>query len=151
MSDNLINVVVPESADQAQWRNLYQGYADFYQVEMTDQIMDNIWGWIHDDTNPFFCIVAKDQTETLLGFMHFRAMPSPLRGSMVGFLDDLFVTPDARGKGVVTALYDELTQQGKDQGWPLIRWITADNNYRARGVYDSLSNKTHWVTYQLDI
>ncbi len=151
MNDDIVNVVVPGADDEQQWRDLYRGYADFYQVEMNDQIMDNVWDWIHDDNNPFYCIVAKDKNETLLGFMHFRAMPSPLRGATVGFLDDLFVLPEARGKGVVTALYDDLKKQGKEKGWPLIRWITADNNYRARSVYDKLSDKTHWVTYQLDL
>ncbi|WP_238377070.1 hypothetical protein [Neptunomonas antarctica] len=36
-------------------------------------------------------------------------------------------------------------------GWPLVRWITAENNYRARSVYDKLATKTHWQTYQLAI
>ena len=39
-------------------------------------------------------------------------------------------------------------QLGEEQGWPVIRWITAENNYRARALYDRLSDKTHWVTYQ---
>lgn len=151
MNKSNVNITVPEVADESQWRHLYQGYADFYQVDMNAQIMDNVWDWIHDKNNPFYCIVAKDKGGTLLGFMHFRAMASPLRGAMVGFLDDLFISPNARGKGVVSALYDELKQQGQQRGWPLIRWITADNNYRARAVYDGLSNKTHWVTYQLDL
>jgi hypothetical protein len=31
----------------------------------------------------------------------------------------------------------------------VIRWITAENNYRARGVYDRLATRTNWVTYDL--
>ena len=148
---SLVTVEAPKITDEEQWKKLYLGYAEFYKVEMNNQIMQTIWQWIHDDANPFYCIIAKDEQGDLLGFMHFRAMPSPLRGAMVGFLDDLFITPQARGRGVVKALYNELENQGSQKGWPLIRWITADNNYRARAVYDSLSNKTHWVTYQLDL
>ena len=69
----------------------------------------------------------------------------------MGFLDDLFVVPEARGKDVVEALYAELNNFGKEKGWPFVRWITADNNYRARSVYDKIAEKTAWVTYQLDI
>jgi len=83
--------------------------------------------------------------------MHCREMPSPLRGARVGFLDDLFVAPDARGQGVVEALYDALRELGRAQGWPFIRWITAEDNARARAVYDKLSAKTHWVTYQMPL
>jgi hypothetical protein len=62
----------------------------------------------------------------------------PLRGALVGFLDDLFVQPEARGQGVVDALYDALNQLGKEQGWPFIRWITAENTPRSRGLRQTL-------------
>ena len=151
MNAEKLEVTVPTLQDKSQWRDLYQGYADFYKMPMTSDVLDTLWTWIHDVQNPFYCIVAKGHDGTLLGFMHFRAMPSPLRGAMVGFLDDLFISPNARGKGVVNSLYKELENQGRERGWPLIRWITAENNYRARAVYDQLSSKTQWVTYQLDL
>jgi len=53
-------------------------------------------------------------------------MPSPLRGTLVGFLDDLYVIPQAWWQGVVDVLYEGLNQLGRDQGWPFIRWITAE-------------------------
>jgi ribosomal protein S18 acetylase RimI-like enzyme len=137
--------------DRKQWEVLYHGYAEFYQVPMNEQILDTVWGWIHDDSNPFFGLIAKDEKGKALGLMHCRQMPSPLRGALVGFLDDLFVTPEARGQGVVEELYASLNRLGKQQGWPFIRWITAENNYRGRAVYDKLSDKTHWLTYQMTI
>lgn len=137
--------------DREQWEMLYHGYAEFYQVPMNDEILDTVWGWIDDDSNPFFGLIAKDEEGTALGLMHCRQMASPLRGALVGFLDDLFVTPAARGQGVVEELYAALNQLGKQQGWPFIRWITAENNYRGRAVYDKLSNRTHWVTYQMQV
>jgi ribosomal protein S18 acetylase RimI-like enzyme len=137
--------------DRGDWELLYHGYAVFYKVPMNDQILDTVWGWIHDDGNPFFGLIAKDASGKALGLMHCRQMPSPLRGALVGFLDDLFVDPAARGQGVVEALYDALNALGKEQGWPFIRWITAENNYRGRAVYDKLSEKTHWVTYQMKV
>ena len=45
--------------------------------------------------------------------MHYREMPSPLRGQNVGFLDDLFVHPDYRGKSVVDELFAALRQAAK--------------------------------------
>ncbi len=144
--------VGPISADDRdQWELLYYGYAEFYRVPMNDEILDTVWGWIHDAANPFFGLIAKDENGLALGLMHCRQMPSPLRGALVGFLDDLFVSPDARGQGVVEALYQALNALGKAQGWPFIRWITAEDNYRGRAVYDKLSDKTHWVTYQMSI
>ena len=146
-----ISVSRLQAADRADWEVLYHGYAEFYQVPMNDQILNTVWGWIHDDDNPFFGLIARDENGKALGLMHCRQMPSPLRGALVGFLDDLFVDPEARGQGVVEALYEALNRLGREQGWPFIRWITAQDNYRGLAVYDRLSTRTHWVTYQKDV
>jgi len=146
-----VEVSAPGPGDREAWALLYRGYAEFYQVPMTDEILDTVWQWIHDDGNPFFGLIAKDKQGRAVGLMHCRQMPSPLRGALVGFLDDLFVLPEARGQGVVEQLYAALESLGREQGWPLIRWITAEDNDRACAVYDKLADKTHWVTYQLNL
>ena len=47
------------------------------------------------------------------------------------------------------ALLDHLDGIAAARGWPVTRWITQDNNYRARGLYDSLSTRTGWITYEM--
>lgn len=145
-------VVTPLHAnDREQWQRLYYDYADFYQVPMNQITLDTVWGWIFDDARAFYALIAKDHAGNAVGLMHYREMLSPLRGAAVGFLDDLYVDPVIRGQGAVDQLFAGLSAAAKKQGWPLVRWITAENNYRARAVYDKLAIKTHWQTYQLVI
>ena len=148
-----MKIVVSELSlqDRVEWEALYYGYAEFYKVPMNQEILDNVWSWIFDKNNAFYALVAKDDAGRYLGLMHYRAMPSPLRGKRVGFLDDLFIKPEFRGNGIVDALYKVLNRSALDKGWPFMRWITAENNYRGRGVYDKLSDKTQWVTYQMPV
>ena len=148
-----MKIVVSELClqDRPEWEALYYAYAEFYKVPMDQDILDTVWLWIFDQDNAFYALVAKDDTGCCLGLMHYRAMPSPLRGKLVGFLDDLFIKPEYRGKGVVDALYQALNNDAADKGWPFMRWITAENNYRGRSVYDKLSDKTQWVTYQMPV
>jgi len=137
--------------DRAEWRGLYNQYGDFYNVGMSDETAETVWGWLHDRQHPTCGLLAIDQSGKAVGLAHFRDMPSPLRGATVGFLDDLFVDPESRGSGAADALMEALESIGRERGWPLFRWITADDNYRGRAFYDRLSNKTHWNTYQYDI
>lgn len=137
-------------SDKEGWQSLYQAYADFYQVEMNDAILQQVWKWIFDPEEPFYALLAEDQNGQALGLMHFRAMASPLRGCKVGFLDDLFIASQARNSGLADQMFAALSQQAQGFGWPLVRWITAENNYRARAVYDRLANKTQWQMYQLN-
>ena len=137
--------------DKAQWEELYRGYATFYKVPMSTQILETVWGWIFSDQPRIFSLIAKDAQGNATGLMHYRAMPSPLRGTCICFLDDLFVDPKSRGTGSVDALFARLEKEAAAHGWSAVRWITAENNYRARAVYDRLAAKTQWTTYQLDI
>lgn len=148
-----MNIIVsPLSAeDRDQWQKMYYGYANFYGMPMDEKIQERIWSWIFDDDNPFYCLIAKNADGQALGLMHYRAMPSPIRGALVGFLDDLYVDPDHRGCGAVDELYKALNASAKQHGWPFVRWITADDNYRGRAVYDKLADKTQWNTYQMEV
>ena len=141
----------PRESDRPQWEVLYHGYAEFYKVPMNDGILDTVWGWIFDADEKFFCMVAENEKGELIGLMHFREMPSPLRGARVGFLDDLFIAPHARGAGAVEVMFDALAAASSERAWPFVRWITAEDNYRGRAVYDRLASPTHWRTYQLNV
>lgn len=144
-----IDVSEPTANDRDSWETLYCHYAEFYKVPMNKDILDNVWSWIFDNDNKFYALLAKDGTGKTLGLMHYHEMPSPLRGTAVGFLDDLYVTPESRGLGVVNALFKALEISANRHNWPMVRWITADNNYRGRGVYDKIAERTSWITYQM--
>ena len=138
-------------SDKEEWSRLYHGYAEFYEMEMNEDILDTVWSWIFNPDNKFFAIGVKSNENELIGFMHFREMPSPLRGKLVGFLDDLFVDPIFRGSGAVQLLFKELKFVAAKKNWPYVRWITDTNNSRARKVYDKLSEPIDFVTYQMPI
>ena len=145
-----ITIKTPDESNREAWESLYRGYATYYDMLMTDSTLGTVWCWIQSGKS-LQGRIAVDETGQAVGLMHFRAMPSPLRGSEVGFLDDLFVNPAHRGSGVVTVMLSALKEEASAQGWPFVRWITRENNYRARTVYDRAAQQTNWVTYQLNL
>lgn len=146
-----ISIAPPQAADYAQWRRLYEGYATFYKMPMTDAIAATVWGWLLDAAHPLEALIARAGDGRVVGLAHFRPMPRPLTGSTAGFLDDLFVDPELRGRRVADRLIEAMAEVGRQRGWTLIRWLTGDNNYRARGVYDRLASRSMWITYQMDL
>jgi GNAT superfamily N-acetyltransferase len=87
----------------------------------------------------------------LAGLAHVRAFARPLSATVGGFMDDLFVAPAARGTGAADALIAAVRAHGLAQGWSVIRWITAEDNARARAVYDRMATRTAWVTYDIKL
>ena len=138
----------PQQRDEAAWRRLYYGYAAFYDTPMTDEIAATVWRWIHDPAHEVEGVIARRDGGEIVGLAHFRRMPSPLRGADIGFLDDLFVAPEARGGRIGEALIRHVCDIARDRGWSSLRWITQDGNYRARTLYDRLAVRTAWITYE---
>lgn len=151
MSDNTVNVRSVEPLDRASWNRLYAGYAAFYMVTQTEDMRDRVWAWLMSGENGMNCLVAEDGQGKLIGLAHFRPFARPLSATIGGFLDDLFVDPDARGSGAADLLLERLKVEGQKRGWSVIRWITAEDNYRARNLYDKLADKTRWVTYDIKL
>ena len=147
MSEAAIRILPLEPRHRADWDRLYAGYAAFYKVEQTPEMRDTVWGWIMDPAHEVKALVAEDATGRAVGLAHYRPFARPLRAATGGFLDDLFVDPALRGQRVADALIGALAEIGRQKGWTLIRWITADDNYRGRGVYDRVATRTMWITY----
>ena len=126
--------------DQAVWRELFNGYAAFYGAPMNDEIAQRVWRWLHDPEHVLEGIVVEDAAGQVVGFVHVRACPRPLGGNEIGFLDDMFVDPAARGSGAADALFTALRELAERRGWPAVRWVTQHFNERGRGFYDRYTN-----------
>ncbi|WP_309052612.1 GNAT family N-acetyltransferase [Streptomyces sp.] len=144
-----ITVRAVRAGDFPQWRALYQGYADFYGVEQTEEAAGLVWSWVNDPGHEVAALVAEDGGGRLVGLAHYRPFARPLSATTGCFLDDLFVDPARRGSGAADLLLAALRGIAAERGWSVVRWITADDNHRARAKYDQVATRTMWVTYDM--
>ena len=135
--------------DKDEWRKLYQGYANFYQVEISKITLDTVWNWLLDQNHELSGLVYEINNK-LVAIAHYRRMPSPLRGKDIGFLDDLYVHPDFRGRKIGEEIINKLNHISQEKGWGLIRWITRNDNHNAKSLYDRVANKSTWDVYELE-
>lgn len=136
------------------WTRLFRGYADFYNWPTTDEHQRQIWQWIHEDHRVEALVAVRvdeagTETGKPEGLAHLREWVRPLRGAVCGYLDDLYVEPSVRGSGAVDALFTEMRRIANERGWAIVRWTTADDNYRARTAYDKVATRTTWITYDM--
>lgn len=136
-------------SDRPHWEQLYAGYAAFYRVEQTPLMRARVWSWLMDPGHEVDGLVAEDGARRLIGLAHYRPFARPLAASTGGFLDDLFVLPEARGSGAGRALVQAVAEVGRRRDWSVIRWITAEDNAPARRLYDDVALQTGWVTYEI--
>ncbi|NCW37352.1 MAG: GNAT family N-acetyltransferase [Proteobacteria bacterium] len=137
-----------ELKDFENWSKLYKSYADFYKVPMNKVILDTLWNWIHD-VNHIVNGFCYELDSNIVGIAHYRTMPRPIKGQYIGFLDDLFVDPEFRGKKIAQKLIYHLKSLSKANNWNGIRWITHSSNKNAKKLYDKIAINTGFELYEL--
>ncbi len=145
----MVTVGPLEASDKNEWQRLYKEYAVFYRMPMPAETLDLVWQWLHDEAHELNALVARE-AQSLVGLAHYHAFARPLAGTTGLFLDDLFVDAAARRGGIGDALLNAIADEARGRGIPVVRWITADDNYAARSLYDRAAKRTSWITYDMD-
>lgn len=138
------------TADETAWRTLWAGYLAFYKVDLDPAVTDRTWARLMDPAAPLSGRLAFEG-DRMLGFaLHHHHCSTWVMGDDC-YLEDLFVSDAARGKGVGRALLDDLVALSKARGWHRLYWHTDENNSRARALYDSYAPYDGHVRYRLKL
>jgi GNAT superfamily N-acetyltransferase len=97
-------------------------------------------------------LAARAEDGTILGYACLYWHFSSLQAVETVLMNDLFVTPEARGRGVGRALIEAAAGVARERGAPWVEWSTAPDNHTAQRLYDSLTEeKSTWLSYELEV
>jgi GNAT superfamily N-acetyltransferase len=136
-----------EPGDREAWGRLFRDYGVFYETSFDDAVLDGVWTWLMDAAHPVSAFVATEGGSPV-GFALYRAAPDTFTAADAWFLDDLFVDPGQRGKGIATGLIDAVAAACTARGGGTLRWITGASNTTAQRLYDRIATRSSWVTYE---
>lgn len=89
----------------------------------------------------------------LAGFATIYWTHSSSRAADVALMNDLYVTEEARGRGVGYALIDACVEAARARGAAHLEWLTAADNRRAQRLYDRFPGaaRSAWYVYEVDL
>jgi len=153
MSLNLtIRPVEPRDFDQ--WLPLWDGYNAFYgrsgPTALTPEITQITWTRFFDAYEPVHALVAESEGQ-LLGITHYIYHRTTISIGPICYLQDLFTTENARGKGVARTLINEVYTQAKLAGAFRVYWQTHETNQTAMQLYDKVAEKSGFIVYRMPI
>lgn len=137
------------AADEAAWRALWAGYMAFYGEVLGDEVTAATWRRALDPAAFTFARMAEIDG-TVVGFSLSVLHEGTWSQAPTCYLEDLFVAPEARGKGVGKGLIQDLVDMGRVAGWARLYWMTRQNN-PARKLYDSFVPADDFVRYRLTL
>lgn len=146
--------IAPLTADdRAEWLGLWNGYLTFYNEELRSEVTDRTF---HRLTTPVSDIhrglhgaIARADDGSAVGIVHWLVHPSTWSPTGYCYLEDLFVSPDARGGGVARDLIAHVRAWASDAGLEKVYWLTAESNSTARALYDKVARRTEFIHYEL--
>jgi GNAT superfamily N-acetyltransferase len=135
--------------DKPAWLPLFKGYIEFYKATVADDVIEGTWQRLMDGAPDFHVgLVAVDESDRPIGLAHILFHRSTWSATHYCYLEDLFVEPTLRAKGVGRALIEAVYREADARGCTRTYWMTQEFNYRARGLYDQVATKSQFVQYR---
>ena len=138
------------AGDYPQWRALFDGYLAFYEATLREVSIALVWERLLAEPSGIEGLVAVEG-EQLFGFVHFHYQTSTWHDGGICYLEDLYVAPEARRRGVGELLIEGVRSRAAAHGCGELQWITRDSNLTAQRLYDRVAVKTNFLRYEIQL
>ncbi len=106
------------------------------------------WQRLLDPAEPVHGALAFDEEGRAVGLAHWLFHRSTWSEGNSCYLNDLFVDPGLRGKGVGRALIDHVHADAAARGAPKVYWLTHETNTTAQRLYNAVAERTGFIQYR---
>ncbi len=133
------------------WKILWDGYNAFYgrkgKTALPLETTNVTWSRFFDTYEPMYALVAVSSGE-IVGLAHYLFHRSTISINSTCYLQDLFTSETARGKGVGHALIKAVSERAKAGGSARLYWQTHETNVTAMQLYDKVAEKSGFIVYR---
>jgi ribosomal protein S18 acetylase RimI-like enzyme len=132
--------------DRARWQQLAEGYKTFYATVVDDAGYESAWQRLRAGDAVHALGARLDGA--LVGIAHYFFHAGVWTGEIC-HLQDLFVDPTVRGRGVARALIAGVADAARARGAPKLYWHTRADNATARALYDKVAKHDGFIRYDI--
>ncbi len=130
---------------------LIRAYCEFYETEPDDDGLRRMFETLITEPSQGAVFIARDDGRAV-AFATLDWKWSSLKAARLGYLEDLFVDPEARGRGIADALIQVCADRCRELGMTAMQWLTAPDNHRAQKVYNRAgADSGTYLEYDLEL
>ena len=139
-----LSIAALGAADHPRWLELARGYKAFYKTQVSDAEYARAWQRLLANDRVWGLGAHLDAK--LVGITHYLFHTGTWNNEAC-YLQDLFVDPAVRGRGVARALIEAVADAARARGAEKLYWLTQDHNTTARALYDKVAKYNHFIRY----
>jgi GNAT superfamily N-acetyltransferase len=143
----MVEIRALDEADWPSWRELWEGYLDFYRAELDEETTRASFRRLVAGEDLFG--LAAVEAGRFQGIAHCVLHPSTWAQEPTCYLEDLYVLPSARGTGVGYQLLKAVGSAAHRRGAARVYWHTQVFNGAARSLYDQVARPTSFMVYEM--
>lgn len=133
-------------ADAAAWRRLWLAWQVHMDGRVPDSTTARAWDLIVDPGSGLFSLMAFDGRDAL-GFATASVTPFAWTAGPTLFLQDLFVAPEVRGRGVGGALLEALYAEADAMGASQVFWLVDETDAELQAFYARRGMRTPYLRF----
>ena len=135
------------AAHKSQWLPLWRGYQAFYKTDISVEVSDITWQRLLDLAEPMGGALAWRDGKAI-GLVHHIQHRSCWTVGDYCYLQDLFVTDEARGLGIGRKLIEYVYAYAKAKGCARAHWLTHETNTDAMKLYNNIADRSGFIQYR---
>ena len=139
-----VRIAALAAADHARWLVLVRAYKEFYKSPVSDPQYAHVWKRLLGNDRIWGLGAHLDGK--LVGITHYLFHTGAWNNE-VCYLQDLFVDPAVRGRGIARALIEAVAQASRERGAEKLYWLTQTHNKAARALYDKVARYNDFIRY----
>ena len=133
--------------DFPQWLTLWNANNMGHKDEA---VTTETWTRLNDERSDVYGLVAEDK-DGLVGLLQYILHPTTGSLAPVCYMQDVFVPPEHRQKGIARQMIGALEKIGTREKWARIYWLAEEKNEAAQALYKSLGQKMEFTLHILPI
>lgn len=134
--------------DFAHWLPLWDGNN---LGQRDEAVTAETWSRLCDPKNTLVNGLCAEMNGEMMGIVHYILHPTTGHINPVCYMQDVFVDPAHRRKGIGKRLVNEVTKIGKQEKWARMYWLTQVGNAEAKAMYENFGIKLDFTFYVLPI
>lgn len=144
MNETQSHDIIIREATEADFAKLVALFLEFATFENLRHCMVNSQERMMAEKEYFNGFVAIAPDQRMVGYATWFFGYYTFTGKAM-YMDDLYITPDFRGKGIGTLLINRVIDRAREVRCNVLRWQVSEWNHQAIGFYKQLGAKIDQV------
>ena len=125
----VVNSITPEDYDA--WIKLWDANN---LGQKNDDVTTMTWHRLLNAASPVSGFLARLDGK-VVGLVHYILHAVTEHIEPVAYMEDLYVDPSYRRRGIGKALVEAVAAKGKNEGWARLYWLAEEKNVEAQALY----------------